>query len=122
MDKVILPNNTLSRSLYGPFRMAFKKSRKSPELFRHGSIVIQGGSIISSAFNKDSIHAEVGAIKRLHPSKRHNLILWVVRSSWGGTKICNSKPCENCEKFMRENGVICCYYSTADGTIEKMEL
>lgn len=113
----------ISNSDNCPLRLGIKASRNSTSTrFLHGSIVLKGGAIISRASNRGLKHAEVNAINRIHPDKRHGLTVWSIRTSKAGTKVADAKPCEDCAAYMKENGVRKVYYSTTEGSIKIMKL
>lgn len=103
--------------------------------FRHGAVLIQGRSLLSTGYNKPlisnkvfkSIHAEMSAIKNakcMKCTKRQkniNLIMYVVRINKSGN-LCSSKPCNKCQSIMKTFGVHSCYYSTKQGGVDVIVL
>ena len=84
--------------------------------FRHGSIAVhRRTTIVGRGYNRNKIHAEVGAVKNIEKYHRYeNLVVYVCRvNSQGG--FMNSKPCPKCMNFMKENGVCRVYFSDSNG-------
>ncbi len=105
---------------------AFKRALKScsdsdHKTYFHGVAVVKGGAITAFSSNYRRIHAEVRALSKLWPSKRNGTKVWSIRITPGGKLAC-AKPCNNCEKFLREHGVKSVFYTTAIGSIEEMRL
>ena len=99
------------------FMMCHKLTYKSHHSrFHHGAIVVhRKNRILGKGCNKKQIHAEVSAIMDIPHYKRYkNLVVYVCRVNAQGGFL-NSKPCCNCMKFMRENGVSKIYYSDDNG-------
>lgn len=87
-------------------------SKSHHSRFHHGSIVLhRRGNIVGKGCNRKRIHAEVSCIKNIHNYCNYdNLVVYVCRvNSTGG--FMNSRPCENCMKFMKENRVSKVYFS-----------
>lgn len=103
-------------------KMAIEEATRSAQHFKHGAVVVRNGKIISTGHNKVttkcpshmySIHAEMAAIK--HSNERCGLVdshIYVVRINKCG--LADSKPCANCQRFMKLHGVSRVYYSTGD--------
>jgi len=91
--------------------------------FRHGAILVKGGSIFSTSPNKDSfcpfgarfrnddeqpgratVHAEIGAILGLARSITDGATLYVARIGKAG-EFRMSKPCQMCESTLRHVGI-----------------
>jgi cytidine deaminase len=90
-------------------------------MHKHAALVVRGGSIISVGVNHETTHAEVQALKTLWPSERRGTRIIVVRMTRGG-RLGMSKPCAECETFMREAGVKSVQYSDAAGELQRMKL
>lgn len=104
------------------FRMALKSASSSDHrVYFHGVAVIRGGSVVSFSSNFRRTHAEVRALSKLWPNKRKGTKVWSIRLTPGGKLAC-AKPCNNCEKYLREQGVKSCFYTTSTGSIEEMRL
>ena len=105
---------------------------------RHGAILFKGGSIINTAFNKDSYssfgerfrdseygpathHAELSCITGVSRSKTNGASVFVVRVNRNG-ELRMSKPCAMCHNALKFAGIKKVYYSTNDGTIEMYKL
>jgi deoxycytidylate deaminase len=91
--------------------------------YRHGAILVKGGSIISTSPNKDSFcsfgarfrnsqnqpgratrHAEIGAILGLDRSITDGATLYVARIG-KADEFRMSKPCQMCESTLRHVGI-----------------
>ena len=105
---------------------------------RHGALLIRGGSIIKTAFNKDKFssfgerfrnsdygpathHAELSCISGIDRSKTNGASMFVVRINRQG-ELRLSKPCPMCHDALKFTGVRKVYYSTNDGSIEMYKL
>lgn len=105
---------------------------------RHGAVLVKGGSVINSAFNKDKFsafgarfrsddcgpathHAELSCVHGLDRSKTSGANIFVVRINRAG-ELRLSKPCPMCHDILKFAGVKKVYYSTNNGTIEMYKL
>ena len=105
---------------------------------RHGALLVKGGSIINTAFNKDKFssfgerfrdsdygpathHAELSCITGISRSKTKGASVFVVRVNRHG-ELRLSKPCSMCHDALKFAGVKKVYYSTNNGTIEMYKL
>lgn len=119
-----LAKNTAFNSSYGKLR--------------HGAVLVKGGSVINTCFNKDkfcsfgtkfrkphrgpaTIHAELGCVLGLPRSVTAGADLFVCRINNQGV-FRNSKPCAMCHEVMAHVGIKRVYYSTNKGTIEMYKL
>jgi deoxycytidylate deaminase len=99
---------------------------RSSMCWKHGCIAVLNGDIVASSFNYDygqeilhghySVHAEVGVILECKRRKipLEQVDLYVVRIYTRNKQVfqlSNSKPCRNCERMCRKNGVKNVYYS-----------
>tara|TARA_Y100000296_G_scaffold87192_1_gene130465 strand:+ start:1676 stop:2080 length:405 start_codon:yes stop_codon:yes gene_type:complete len=101
--------------------------------YRHGAVLVKGGSVLSVATNKNSHarfgkkfrkrdcghathHAELGCILGLDRSATRGSDLYVVRIGKGG-ELRMSKPCEMCEQVLRHVGVKRVYYSISENKL-----
>lgn len=91
-------------------------SRSQHSRFHHGSIVVyRRGSVVGKGSNRKGVHAEVCSIKNIPRYFRYaNLVVFVCRVNAGGGFM-NSRPCSNCMRFMKENGVSRVYFSDTVG-------
>jgi len=87
-----------------------KIAKRSSHNFKHSSLVIKGGKILSFGYNHDSIHAEVNALKDLWPKNRKNSIVINFRIGKDGS-LRNSFPCEDCLEYCKKVGVRKVIYS-----------
>lgn len=92
---------------------------KSESRQKHGAVIVKGGSVIGTGFNKDrnhpdivspehiklhcSVHAEVDAIRDAKWNVK-GAVLYVARVNAQG-KDRNSKPCERCEIVIQETQI-----------------
>ncbi len=96
-------------------------SKSGHHQHHHGVIVVVGGAIQSTGFNQSVIHAEVQALRKMWPSERKKAKVFSYRFGNNG-KWTMAKPCANCEKYLRDNGVKVVYYTNFNGELEKMKL
>lgn len=71
--------------------------------FKHGALLVKGGSLLASGFNHGRIHAEKCAISKVWPSKVRGSILINVRITKTGFG--RSAPCRKCHEMLRVLGV-----------------
>ena len=100
------------------FDAAIEQAYKSTCKKRHGAVIVKGGSIISTGYNKHrnraelidvedlpngvTVHAEVDALKKTkNPS---GCTIYVVRIDRKG-HIQMSKPCYNCWQVLTNSGI-----------------
>ena len=105
---------------------------------RHGAVLVRGGSIINTCFNKDkfcsfgtkfrnpdrghaTIHAELGCILGLSRTVTTGADVFVCRINKKGD-LRNSKPCAMCHQVMKHVGVKRVYYTTNEGSVEMYKL
>ncbi len=106
--------------------------------YRHGAILVRGGSILSSACNKSNHinwankfrnkdcghathHAEVGAILGMAREKTTGATVYVARIGKSG-ELKMSKPCEMCQQVLAHVGVKKVYYSIDDDNVGCIKL
>ena len=89
--------------------------------YNHVAVVLKGGSVLSIGVNHHWNHAERDAIGKVSLDKRKNLKLWSLRFNRKGT-LCMALPCLKCMKILRTNGVKWLFYSTHEGTIERLKI
>ena len=99
-------------------KIAFRSTNKN---FLHGALIIRNGNILSKAFNHETLHAEYNSLKRLWPNKRRGCEVISIRVTSTGL-LAMAKPCQACERFLRDNGIKTVYYSTADRQVARMAL
>ena len=105
---------------------------------RHGAVLVKGGSIINTCFNKDkfcsfggkfrdpergpaTIHAELGCILGIPRDVTTGADIFVCRVNNAG-KFRNSKPCAMCHEVMKHVGIKRVYYTTNEGSVEMYKL
>ncbi len=105
---------------------------------RHGAILVKGGSIINTCFNKDkysafgtkfrnpdrghgTIHAELGCVLGLSRTVTSGADIYVCRINNKG-QFRYSKPCAMCHEVMKHVGIKRVYYTTNEGNIEMYKL
>lgn len=98
-----------------------KLASKSTHRCHHVAIVERGGAILSLGYNHDGIHAEHVALNKLWVSERNGVRVWSLRLMRNGT-FGMAKPCINCERYLRENGVRAVVYTDVHGQLTKMQL
>lgn len=116
-------------------KIAVKTALTSDYFQKIGAVIFKGNKIVSYACNEIrgnkvpkwlnyhecSLHAEASAILKVNKRSNNMSILVVRINSNGILKL--SKPCEKCEEFIKFFGHIKnVYYSTNEGTIERMRL
>ena len=101
--------------------------------YRHGAILVKGGSVISVSTNKNSHarfgkrfrkrgcghathHAELGCVLGLDRSTTRGSDIYVVRIGKGG-ELRMSKPCEMCESILKHVGVRRVFYSINEDSL-----
>lgn len=115
-------------------RVCIKHALKSPVYrYKHGSLVIKGGKVISIGVNKNKKgclghhcydvhkgwHSELDALHKLSPDNIRGSILYVGGISRSGN-ILNSKPCKYCQKYLQQFELKAIYYSTPSLEVEKL--
>ena len=96
--------------------------------FKHGAVLVQGGSVLNCSFNKDNynsfgsrfrpksqgnatLHAELGCVLGIPRAKTTGATLYVARvNKLGDEKI--SKPCSMCQNVLKHVGVKRVIYTT----------
>ena len=106
--------------------------------YRHSAVLVRGGSILSTAFNKSNHinwankfrskdcghathHAEVGTILGMAREKTTGATLYVARIGKSG-ELKMSKPCEMCQQVLAHVGVKKVYYSIDNNNIGYIKL
>jgi tRNA(Arg) A34 adenosine deaminase TadA len=100
--------------------------------FNHGAVLVKGGSIINTSFNKNKTssfarkfrnvdrdgiatrHAELSCILNLNRSQTKGAVVYCVRIGRAGD-LRISKPCSMCENALKFTGIKKIIYSTNDG-------
>jgi deoxycytidylate deaminase len=105
---------------------------------RHGALLVKGGSVINSCFNKDkfcpfgskfrdpsrgpaTIHAELGCILGISRNITTGSDIYVCRINKRG-EFRNSKPCAMCHEVLKHVGVKRVYYTGDKGIVEMYKL
>lgn len=114
------------------FRLARNMALKSPSKFRLGAVLVKGRRVLSAGFNqmnkthtvmarfiKDrnhliGIHAEIAATVGVAAADLDEATIIVYRVLANG-KQALAKPCEMCQKYLFDIGVLKVYYSTVEG-------
>jgi len=115
---------------------AVKIAKKSTykERFRHGAVLVKGGSVIQEGFNSFNYssfyhrfsewgieHAEASALHQVSKSKTTGAVLYVVRiNKEGYTRY--SKPCLSCIKLAQFCGVRKIVYSITETLFGEIKL
>lgn len=96
--------------------------------FRHGAVLVKGGSVINIGYNKNqfnsfasrfrkvdkqysTIHAEMASMLGVDASKTNGAIIYVVRIN-NDHCFKYSKPCKRCQAMMKYCGIRKAVYST----------
>lgn len=130
--KLFCTRITFLRIFGGGFQQALKLAETSTYgNFRHGALLINGGSIISMGINQEkycsagskfrnknkgvaTYHAELSALVNLKPEAIKGSIMYVARSAKGSKEERISKPCPMCHQYMKNAGVKAVYYTLSD--------
>lgn len=85
---------------------------------RLGAVLIKGGRVIAKGYNSyvNCRHAEIACLSKTWKSERDGAVLYVVRRR-RDQKFGMSKPCPNCEAFIRDSGIKKVFYTTNEGTV-----
>lgn len=119
----------LTRSQRSYLSRAMKLAHRSRVVQRHGAIVVKGGSIIATGFNRYSndpkrfpvdyfsseklaheernaisLHAEVAALRKLAPEQLRGATVYVARVTPSGA-IGSSEPCPACTLELKRVGI-----------------
>ena len=108
----------LSKTDKSRLKRAMKLAKISTCKQKHGAIIIKGGSVLSVGINRNknnptfvgeatknwSVHAEAAAIKACAGADLRNAIIYVARINKAHEPMM-SKPCQKCEKLIREAGI-----------------
>lgn len=106
--------------------------------YRHGALLVKGGSILNSAYNKNSRigwadrfrgkacghathHAELGAILGVDRTKTSGADVYVVRIGRTGV-LKMSRPCQMCQQVLSHMGVKRVYYSIDEENVGCIKL
>jgi tRNA(Arg) A34 adenosine deaminase TadA len=89
-----------------------KTARQSPHKFKHASIIVRGGALVSAAYNTVNHHAETRAIGKAGSTEGATLIN--VRVTKGGN-LGMSLPCRECWEAIREAGIEKVIYTDSSG-------
>lgn len=79
-------------------------ARSDHDQFKHATLVLKGGAVISFGTNLGKRHSEVVALSKIWPNKRKGCRIVNVRIRRDGS-YGNSRPCNKCMKFLKENGI-----------------
>lgn len=103
-------------------RIARKLANKSehPQHY-HSAIVTDGNNVMSFGYNRMNCHAEVKALSQIWPNKRKGLTVYSYRVNQLG-QFRNARPCVECEKYLRQNGIKKVFYTDSDGRLQRMVL
>jgi deoxycytidylate deaminase len=123
----------ISNKVHGYLALAKRVATQSEhDHFKHGAVLVRGGSVINTACNKDqykrfgnrfrntrtcghaTYHAELGCVLGLDKSTTQGATLYVVRTNRAGT-FRMSKPCQMCEEVLRFCGIKRVVYTTGNG-------
>ena len=104
------------------FNLAKKLCKQSGHhQHHHAVIVVVGGAIKAVGYNHSVKHAEVAALSKMWPSERKKAMVLSYRMGHRG-QFAMAKPCSNCEKFLKSNGIRKVWFTNNDGVLEYMKL
>jgi pyrimidine deaminase RibD-like protein len=72
---------------------------------RLGAVVVKSGRVFAHACNRNGVHAEVRALKKLRPEARVGTTVYVARLPRENKPSSMAKPCPDCQVFLVEAGV-----------------
>lgn len=107
--------------------------------FKHGAIIVKNGKTVATGVNANlndprlfagnvpvsrgrlgkgiSIHAEIAAMSSVRKMDLEGATIYIARSALSDGAPLMSKPCENCQKFLKKAGIKKVYY-TIDSSME----
>ena len=96
-----------------------KLSKKSDhKSYKHATLIMKGGALLSVGYNHGELHSEVVAIKKLWPNKRLGTTVINIRTKKDGS-IGNSYPCQDCLHLLKTAGVKKLIVYTSIGYIQE---
>lgn len=98
-------------------KIAKKSTHKN---YKHVSIILRGGAVLSVGYNHDKIHAERMALAKVWPNKVAGTHLISVRVTKNGMG--NALPCNSCMAVIRIQGVKKITFSNSEGKLEVMRV
>jgi len=130
----------ISKKIKGYLDLAKRVAQQSQhDHFKHGAVLVKGGSVINTACNKDKYksfgnrfrdtktcghathHAELGCVLGLDKSITQGTTMYVVRVNRQGAYRL-SKPCPMCEEVLKFCGVKKVVYTTDEASASKIKL
>jgi deoxycytidylate deaminase len=91
---------------------------KSPLTHKHGCVVVKDKKIIATGFNdksttksRNSIHAEISALRKVKHLVDHTCTMYVVRHGPSECDYKYSKPCATCSAMIRKCKIRTVFYS-----------
>ena len=135
LGRVVKPTRKTSRYFNLARNVAFNSEYGK---IRHGAILVKGGSVINTCFNKDkfcsfgtrfrdpdrgpaTIHAELGCVLGMPRTVTSGADVYGCRINKQGL-FRNSKPCAMCHAVLKHVVIRRVYYTTGDNTIEMYKL
>lgn len=104
------------------FATLLRASKKSPyDNYQHAVLVVCGGAVKAIGYNTPKCHAEVHALKKLWPSERKKCKIYSVRFTKAG-KLSMAKPCDECQKYLKANGIRKVTYSDGNGKLQVLRI
>lgn len=116
--EAIIEDRTLSKKDTAYLSMATYMASLSKARRKHGAVIVKGGSVLATGFNKDrnhpnnvseehikdycSVHAEVDAMKKAGATK--GATIYVARVNSFGNQMM-SRPCSRCYKKIKQSGI-----------------
>jgi len=108
------------------YRQAIKGRDRRHMRYSHGAALYNGDHVISVAHNrplrhgKFSIHAEDAVVRKIPKHiNRRKLVIVVIRVNNFG-RLRNSKPCEECQYYLRRAGIRRVLYSGDDEQMHEL--
>jgi len=110
----------------------------SEHMHRHGAVLVRGNNVVNVSSNRNAHarfgqrfrrrdkghatqHAELGCLLGLDRTVTSGSTMYVVRVNRAG-ELRNSKPCHMCLSALEHCGVRKVYYTTNDGTLERLKI
>lgn len=85
--------------------------------FKHATLILHDSRVVAWGINHTHIHSERNAAAKIKGTLEPFMILNIRVTKTG--LFANSKPCEECEKYLRKRGAIWITYSTPTGFKEE---
>ena len=102
---------------------AMNIAKNSDMHHKHGAVLVKGGSVLSFSENVNhndpffvstpnkNHHAETRCIRKYKGSDVSGAVMYVARISNKDSRPMMSKPCENCQKVLKDSGIRKVFYT-----------